>query len=251
MAKNKNKHHEATTQTAQENATPGCPYHEAQSPVAEAVEGAAQKAAETVGAAAERVETAAETTASTVAEKVAEATGRVEAVAETAAGKVAEKVAEVTARAEAVAERAAETVESVAQKASEKVAEAAEAAKAEAARAETVVSETAGQVATFVKGRLEQAQRQLTQLEEEAQKTLTTWVSRGRELPAVQNLRERATWAGGEVRLRLTDLRGRMVKVVGGVASQSQVDALNRELDRISSKLDAFVASPKAAASDP
>jgi|GEM_PF-3543375 len=236
MAKNKHKH-EATTQ-----------------------ENAAQTSAEDVKS--ETVEAQVETVAHKASEKVAEVAERAEAAAEKAAGKVAEKVAEVTERAEAAAEKAAETVESVAQKASEKVAQAAEAAKTEAARAETVVSETAGQVATFVKGRLEQAQRQITQLEEEAQKALNTLVSKSREsgrevlqrfnvnelreLPTVQNLRERANWVGGEVRQRLTGLRGRMVQVVGGVASQSQVDALNRELDRLSSKLDSLV-SPKAA----
>jgi len=237
MAKNKHKH-EATTQ--QENAV--------------------QTPAEDVKS--EAVEAQVEAAAHEASQKVAEVAERAEAVAEKAAGKVAGKVAEVTERAEAVAEKAAEKVEAAAQKASEKVIEAAEAAKAEAAKAETAVSEKAGQVATFVKGRLELAQKQLTQLEEEAQKALTTLVSRGREssrevlqrfhvnelseLPPVRELRQRATWVGGEVREQLTGLRGRMVKAVGGVASQSQVDALNRELDRLSSKLDTLIA-PKTA----
>ena len=39
-------------------------------------------------------------------------------------------------------------------------------------------------------------------------------------------------------------LQDRMVKVVGGVASQSQVQAINRELDRLTRKIDSMV-SPK------
>jgi polyhydroxyalkanoate synthesis regulator phasin len=134
------------------------------------------------------------------------------------------------------------------------------AVKAEAAKVEAAVTEASGQVTSFVKGRLEQAQRQIGQLETEAQKALQTLVSRGRESgrevlqklnvnelrqranPAVRKLEQQATQVGGEVRQRLSGLRSRMVTVVGGVASQSQVDALNRELDRLSRKLDLLVA---------
>ncbi len=144
----------------------------------------------------------------------------------------------------------------------EKIAEATEAVKAEAVKAETVVTETAGQVASFVKGRLERAQRHFGQLEVEAQKALRTLVSRGRESgrevlqrlnvseprwrenPTVRKLEKQATWVGGEVRQRLGGLQNRMGKVVGGVASQSQVQAINRELDRLTRKLDSLV-SPK------
>ena len=136
----------------------------------------------------------------------------------------------------------------------------AEAVKVEAAKAETAVSEAADQVASFVKGRLEQAQKQFGQLESEAQKALQTLVSRSRESsrevlqrlhvnelrekPAVKELEKKATWVGGEVRQRLNGLQDRMVKVVGGVASQSQVEAINRELDRLTRKIDSLV-SPK------
>ncbi|HYO51466.1 hypothetical protein [Archangium sp.] len=167
------------------------------------------------------------------------------AVNETAAQTTTEQV-----KAE-VAAQAAETP------VAEKVAEV---MKAEATKAETVVTEAAGQVASFVKGRLEQAQKQFGQLETEAQKTLRTLVSRGRESgrevlqrlnvnelrerPEVKELEKKATWVGGEVRQRLNGLQDRMVKVVGGVASQSQVQAINRELDRLTRKIDSLV-SPK------
>jgi hypothetical protein len=144
----------------------------------------------------------------------------------------------------------------------------AEAVKAEAARAETVVTETAGQVASFVKERLELAQKQIGQLEAEAQKALQTLVAKGRESgrevlqklnegeqrlrenPKVQELEKKATWVGGEVRQRLGGLQSRMVQVVGNVTSQSQVQAINRELDRLTRKLDSLV-SPKKAEQQP
>ncbi len=137
------------------------------------------------------------------------------------------------------------------------------AVRAEAVRAETVVTETAGQVASFVKGRLGLAQKQFGQLEAEAQKALQTLVSRGRESgrevlqklnvseqrlrenPTVRNLEKKATWVGGEVRQRLGGLQSRMVQVVGNVASQSQVQTINRELERLTRKLDTLVSPRK------
>jgi len=158
-----------------------------------------------------------------------------------------------TVKAEAV--KAAETVKAEAVKAAETVkAEAVKAAgtvKAEAAKAEAAVTEAAGQVTSFVKGRLEQVQRQVGEFEVDAQKVFQTLVSRLnvselRGNPTVQKLEKQATWVGGEVRQRLGGLRSRMVTVVGGVASQSQVDALNRELDRLANKLDTLISPKKA-----
>jgi hypothetical protein len=153
-----------------------------------------------------------------------------------------------------------EQVDQVTQGVAEKVAAATGAAMAEAMKAEAVVNEAAGHVASFVRGRLEQAQRHFGQLEVEAQKALHTLVSRGRESgrevlqrlnvhelrgnPTVRKLEKQATWVGGEVRQRLGLLQDRMVKVVDGVASQSQVQTLNRELDRLTRKIDSLV-SPK------
>ncbi|MCY1077254.1 hypothetical protein [Archangium lansingense] len=206
---------------------------------------AKNKTAKTEGAA---KETAAQTTTEQV---------QAEVVAQEAAAPVAEKQAEVKAEtvvAEAVQAEAVQAETPVVEKV-------AEAVKAEAAKAETAVTEAAGQVASFVKGRLEQAQKQIGQLETEAQKALQTLVTRGRESsrevlqrlnvnelrerPAVKELEKKATWVGGEVRQRLTGLQGRMVKVVGGVASQSQVEAINRELDRLTRKIDSLVSPRK------
>ena len=196
-----------------------------------------------------------ESTAQTTTEQVkTEAVAQEAApVAEQQAAPVAEQQAE-TVTGEAVV---AEAVQAEQVKAEAPVAEA---VKAEAAKVETVVTEAAGQVTSFVKGRLEQAQKQIGQLETEAQKALQTLVTRSRESsrevlqklnvnelrekPAVKELEKKATWVGGEVRQRLTGLQDRMVKVVGGVASQSQVQAINRELDRLTRKIDSMV-SPK------
>jgi tetrahydromethanopterin S-methyltransferase subunit G len=180
-----------------------------------------------------------------------------EVVAQAAETPVVEKAAEAVKAEAPVVEKAAEAVKAEAPV----VEKAAEAVKAEAVKAEAVVTEAAGQVASFVKGRLEQAQKQFGQLETEAQKALRTLVSRGRESsrevlqrlnvnelrerPAVKELEKKATWVGGEVRQRLNGLQDRMVKVVGGVASQSQVQAINRELDRLTRKIDSLVSPRK------
>jgi tetrahydromethanopterin S-methyltransferase subunit G len=198
-------------------------------------------------------ETVAQTTTETVKGETV-----VEAVKAEAAP-VAEKAAEPVKAEATVVEKVAEAVKAEAARAETVVTEAAEAVKAEAARAETVVTEAAGQVASFVKGRLEQAQKQFGQLESEAQKALQTLVTRSRESgrvvlqrlnvnelrekPAVKELEKKATWVGGEVRQRITGLQTRMVQVVGGVARQEQVQAINRELDRLTRKLDSLVSN--------
>ena len=190
-------------------------------------------------------------------------TAKTEGAAKETAAQTTEQVqAEAVAQEAAapVAEQQAETVKAEQVKAETPVVE--KVAEAVKAKAETVVTEAAGQVATFVKGRLEQAQKQIGQLETEAQKALQTLVSRGRESsrevlqrlnvnelrerPSVKELEKKATWVGGEVRQRLNGLQDRMVKVVGGVASQSQVQAINRELDRLTRKIDSMVSPKKA-----
>ncbi|HZH16767.1 MAG TPA: hypothetical protein VE057_20600 [Archangium sp.] len=205
---------------------------------------AKNKTAKTEGA-------AKESTAQTTTEQV-----KTEAVAQEAAPVAEQQAGTVTG--ETVV---AEAVQAEQVKAEAPVVEkVAEVVKAEAAKVETVVTEAAGQVTSFVKGRLEQAQKQFGQIETEAQKALQTLVTRSRESsrevlqklnvnelrekPAVKELEKKATWVGGEVRQRLTGLQDRMVKVVGGVASQSQVQAINRELDRLTRKIDSMV-SPK------
>ena len=226
MAKHKHGKHKAEQETAAQGS---------EAPVAESVSAVAETAAEQVSA---------------VAERAAE---QVSAQSETVAQTVATSAEAVAATAETVAQ----TVKSGAQAAAETVA-------TQAAQAEKAANEAAGQVSSFVKERLEQAQRQFEQLEAELQKRVQPLVTQGRESglkvllklndsvhelrrenPTVQKLEQQAIQVGGVLRQRLDALQHRMVKVVGTVASQSQVDAINRELDRLGRKLDALVGAPQ------
>ncbi len=168
------------------------------------------------------------------------------------------KAAEQETAAQASEATVAESVAAGAETVAEKVATGVETA------AEQAANEAAGQVSSFVKERLEQAQRQFEQLESELQKRLQPLVTQGRESglkvllrlndsvhelrrenPTVQKLEQQAIQVGGVLRQRLDTLQHRMVKVVGTVASQSQVDAINRELERLGRKLDALVGAPQ------
>ncbi|MFL5344814.1 MAG: hypothetical protein ACJ8AT_08470 [Hyalangium sp.] len=121
---------------------------------------------------------------------------------------------------------------------------------------------------TFVKQQLEGAQKRFEGLEHEAEKVLRNLKARGRgparevekllgqinpdtllENPAVKELGRKATQVRSELRKRLDGIQTRAVEAVG-VASQAQVKELNRELSKLSKKLDQIVPpSVKKAAS--
>lgn len=111
---------------------------------------------------------------------------------------------------------------------------------------------------TFVKQQLGGAQKRLAGLEQEANKVLRTLKTRtkapAREVEKflgkvnteaealldnakVKELGRKATQVGSEVRKRLDGLQTKAVEAAG-VASQAQVKELNRELSRLSKKLD-------------
>jgi len=109
---------------------------------------------------------------------------------------------------------------------------------------------------TFVKDQLEGAQKRFGELEQEAGKVLRTLKTRGKgsarevekflgqinpetllENPTVKELGRKATQVGSGLRKRLDGLQTKAVEAVG-VASQAQVKELNRELSRLSKKLD-------------
>jgi hypothetical protein len=109
---------------------------------------------------------------------------------------------------------------------------------------------------TFVKQQLEGAQKRFEGLEQEAGKMLRTLKARGvdsaREVekllgqinrdtllenPKVKELGRKATQVRSELRKRLDGIQTRAVEAVG-VASQAQVKDLNRELSRLSKKID-------------
>jgi len=122
---------------------------------------------------------------------------------------------------------------------------------------------------TFVKQQLGGAQKRLAGLEQEANKVLRTLKTRSKgparevekllgkvnteaeallESPKVKELGRKATQVGTEVRKRLDGLQTRAVEAVG-VASQAQVKELNRELSRLSKKLDQILPPPVKKAS--
>ena len=110
------------------------------------------------------------------------------------------------------------------------------------------------QLPSFMKEQLEDAQKRFVAFEGEAQKVLENLIERGREsrkeletlLTRFQGLEQKATKARTDARKRLDKLQNRVIESVG-VASQAQVQQLNREIVKLSKKLDQLV--PKKAAS--
>jgi hypothetical protein len=121
---------------------------------------------------------------------------------------------------------------------------------------------------TFVKQQIEGAQKRFVGLEHEAEKVLRNLKARSRgparevekflgqinpdsllENPKVKELGRKATQVSSVLRKRLDGFQTRAVEAVG-VASQAQVKELNRELSRLSKKLDQIIPpSVKKAAS--
>jgi hypothetical protein len=112
---------------------------------------------------------------------------------------------------------------------------------------------------TFVKQQIEGAQKRFVGLEHEAEKVLRSIKARSkgpaREVekflgqinsdtllgnPKVKELGRKATQVSSQLRKRLDGFQTRAVEAVG-VASQAQVKELNRELSRLSKKLDQIV----------
>lgn len=140
------------------------------------------------------------------------------------------------------------------------------------------VSAAAENLQTLVRGQLEEAQKRFQGLEAEAQKVLQNVSARAQasrleieglldtvrkgEMPfdvqgvlgvaqgKAEDLAKKAGAAGAEVQKRLTGLQTRVVEAVG-VASQSQVQQINRELARLGKKLDSLVGKKPAPKSEP
>ncbi len=112
---------------------------------------------------------------------------------------------------------------------------------------------------TFVKQQLEGAQKRFEGLETEAGKVLRTLKARSKgparevekilgqinpdtllENPKVKELGRKATQVSSDLRKRLDGFQTRAVEAVG-VASQAQVKELNKELSRLSKKLDQLI----------
>ncbi|HTS79405.1 MAG TPA: hypothetical protein VMH40_02295 [Myxococcaceae bacterium] len=101
------------------------------------------------------------------------------------------------------------------------------------------------EVPAFVKEQLAEAQKRFTVIQSQAEKTIKEWVAKGQELQATTAKRTRAL--GNEVRKTAETFQNRVIQAAG-VATQSQIKLLTRELSKLSRKVDALVekkATPK------
>lgn len=131
--------------------------------------------------------------------------------------------------------------------------------KVEATPAVEAAKSGFAQVETFLKAQLAVAQKRMEELEGEAQKVVKTLESRGQEAakeaqvlwgklqagelladPRVQELGKKVDAAGTELRKRLDAVQTKVVEAVG-VASQAQLKDLNKELAKLSRKVDALL----------
>ncbi len=114
-------------------------------------------------------------------------------------------------------------------------------------------------VQAFVKGQLEEAQKRFTVLETEAEKVLKNLVARGKEsrkeleglvgrfnAAELATLGKKAEKAGSEVLEKIGQIQNRVIAVTG-VASQDQLREVNRELGKLSKKIDSLLGGKKPA----
>ncbi len=121
----------------------------------------------------------------------------------------------------------------------------------------------AHQVQTFVRDQLEEAQKRILAIEGEAKRALETLVEKGKESrkelqgvlkrfnakdlkflenpsATVKEFGKRAEAAGTEMKKRFDALQSRLIEV-SGVASQAQLRELNKELHRLTRKVDVLI----------
>ena len=94
------------------------------------------------------------------------------------------------------------------------------------------------EVPAFVKEQLVEAQKRFAVIQGQAEKTIKEWVAKGQELQATTAKRTRAL--GNEVRKTAETFQNRVIQAAG-VATQSQIKVLTRELAKLSKKVDALV----------
>lgn len=112
----------------------------------------------------------------------------------------------------------------------------------------------------FVREQIEDAQKRLLALESEAQKVLQNLIVRGQKSRAeveallgrlqgmeqvkeAKKLGKKATAARAQAQKRLNELQSRVIESVG-VASGAQVKEINREIAKLSKKIDTLVKKP-------
>lgn len=122
------------------------------------------------------------------------------------------------------------------------------------ARKQTVQSSPVTEVQSLVLGQLEDARKRLITLEKELvkrgraqQKEIESLIRGVRTGKQVKQIEKQAAAAGTEVKKRLDGLQASVLGVLG-VASSSEISELNRELVRLSKKVDALASKKNAAA---
>jgi uncharacterized protein YukE len=122
------------------------------------------------------------------------------------------------------------------------------------ARKQTVQSSPVTEVQSLVLGQLEDARQRLITLEKELvkrgraqQKEIESLIRGVRTGKQVKQIEKQAAAAGTEVKKRLDGLQASVLGVLG-VASSSEISELNRELVRLSKKVDALASKKNAAA---
>lgn len=120
------------------------------------------------------------------------------------------------------------------------------------ARKQSAVQSSVSDVQSLVLGQLEDAKKRLLGLEKELvkrgraqQKEIESLIKSVRTGKPVKRLEKQAAAAGSEVKKRLDGLQTQVLGVLG-VATRTEIGQLNRELARLSKKVDAL-ASKRAA----
>jgi len=103
------------------------------------------------------------------------------------------------------------------------------------------------EVPAFVKEQLVEAQKRFAVIQGQAEKTIKEWVAKGHVLQATTAKRTRAL--GNEVRKQAETFQNRLIQAAG-VATQSQIKVLTRELSKLSKKVDALVEKKTPAKTD-
>lgn len=120
------------------------------------------------------------------------------------------------------------------------------------ARKQSAVQSSVSDVQSLVLGQLEDAKKRLLGLEKELvkrgraqQKEIESLIKSVRTGKPVKRFEKQAAAAGTEVKKRLDGLQTQVLGVLG-VATRTEISQLNRELARLSKKVDAL-ASKRAA----
>lgn len=123
------------------------------------------------------------------------------------------------------------------------------------ARKQTVQSSPVADVQNLVLGQLEDARKRLAHFEKELvkrgraqQKEIESLIRGVRTGKPLKQIEKQAAAVGGEVRKRLDGLQDQVLAVLG-VASHDEIVELNRELVRLSKKVDQLLAKKGPTAS--